>query len=149
MRNLLIMVLLLNFISSCKEDKSTERNNFVRERSAEIKDKDTLNDILKIEHPKPDQLVTSPLEFKGLARGYWFFEAEATAELLDENLQHLSQTNTTATGEWMTEDWVPFSGTMTFEKPSTETGFLVLHKANASGLKEHDMSDTIPVRFRR
>jgi len=36
---------------------------------------------------------------------------------------------------------------MTFEKPNTENGFLVLHKANASGLEEHAMSDTIKVQF--
>lgn len=113
------------------------------------KSRDTLNDLLKVDNPRPEQFIEPPLEIKGHARGYWFFEAEATAELLDDNFQTISQTNTTATGEWMTEDWVPFSGTMTFEDPSTETGYLVLHKANASGLERHDMSDTIPVRFRR
>lgn len=110
--------------------------------------RDTLNDVLRVENPVPEQLITSPLEITGVARGYWFFEAEAMAELLDGNLQKISETNTTAIGEWMTEDWVPFSGIMTFEKPATKNGFLVLHKANASGLKEHEMSDTIPVKFR-
>ncbi len=109
--------------------------------------KDTLNDLLRVENPVAGELITSPLEITGEARGYWFFEAEATAELLDGNLQKISETNTTAIGEWMTEDWVPFSGTMAFEKPATENGFLVLHKANASGFKEHEMSDTIPVKF--
>lgn len=142
------MVLLAIATVSCKGDRSTEDENFVKEKSSGTeKSRDTINDLIKVENPKPGQLISSPLEIKGEARGYWFFEAEATAELLDENLQQVSRTNTTATGEWMTEDWVPFSGTMTFEKPSTENGFLVLHKANASGLKENEMSDTIKVKF--
>ena len=108
---------------------------------------DAINDLLRVENPLPGQLIASPLEITGEARGYWFFEANATVELLDGNLQTISETYITALSEWMTTDWVPFTGTIVFEKPETENGFLVLHKANASGLKEHDMSDTIPVKF--
>ncbi len=142
------LILIAIFTASCKEDKSRNTTSPIPEIKRETeKSNDTLNNLLKVENPQPGQVVTSPLEITGVARGYWFFEAEATAELLDGNLQTISETYTTAIGEWMTEDWVPFSGTMTFEKPATKNGFLVLHKANASGLKKHEMSDTIPVKF--
>ncbi len=142
------LVLIAIVTISCKEEKSIDRTSPVTEIQQKTESSnDHLNDLLRVESPVPGQLITSPFKIKGEARGYWFFEAEATAELLDGNLQTISRTNTTAIGEWMTEGWVQFSGTLTFENPSTENGFLVLYKANASGLKEHEMSDTIPVKF--
>jgi hypothetical protein len=47
----------------------------------------------------------------------------------------------------MTEDFVPFEATIKFEKPDTETGFLVLERDNPSGLPEYDDELIIAVRF--
>ena len=47
----------------------------------------------------------------------------------------------------MTTDFVPFSVTLTFVKPATATGTLVLQKDNPSGLPEHDASVEMPVQF--
>ena len=144
------LLLITIFTVSCKDEKSIDRTFPMTEIQEKTeRSNDTLNDLLRVKNPVPGQLITSPLEITGEARGYWFFEANATVELLDGNMNQISETYTTAMGEWMTEDWVPFSGTLTFEKPATENGHLVLHKANASGLKENEMSDTIPVKFRR
>lgn len=148
MMRMFALVLIVILAVSCKGESSSDRTSTVTETQPKSESSnDTLNDLLRVKNPLPGQLVTSPLEITGQARGYWFFEAQATAELLDENLIKISETNTTAIREWMTEDWVPFSGTMSYEKPETKTGFLVMHKANASGLKEHDISDTIPIKF--
>ena len=143
-----LLTLIVIFTASCKNEKSQDPASPATEieQKEEILD-DNPNDLLRVENPRRGQLVTSPIKITGEARGYWFFEANATVELLDGNMNQISETYITAIGEWMTEDWVPFSGTMTFEKPATENGFLIFHKANASGLKEHDMSDTIPVKF--
>ena len=148
MARIYLLTLIVIFTASCKNEKSQDPSSPATEieQKEEILD-DNLNDLLRVENPRRGQLVTSPLKITGEARGYWFFEANATVELLDGNLNQISETYTTAMGEWMTEDWVSFTGTMTFEKPATENGFLVLHKANPSGLKEHEMSDTIPVKF--
>ena len=145
--NLWVLIVILTM--SCKEDRSLNPTPPIQDDPLKTEGSNkTIKNLLKVENPVPGQFIQSPLKIYGEARGYWFFEADATAELLDENLQKISETNTTAIGQWMTEDWVPFSGIMTFEKPATVNGFLVLHKANASGLKEHEMSDTIPVKFR-
>jgi hypothetical protein len=47
----------------------------------------------------------------------------------------------------MTEEFVPFTATLTFEQPETETGFLVLEKDNPSGLPEQADELRIPVSF--
>lgn len=134
--------------TSCKEEKSMKDTPPILEiRQKTERPSDTLNELLRVENPAPGQLIASPLEITGEARGYWFFEAEAPTELLDGNLQKISETNIIALGQWMTEGWVPFSGIMKFEKPATEKGFLVFHKANASGLKKHEVRDTVPVSF--
>ena len=148
MARIYLLTLIVIFTASCKDEKSQDPASPVTEieQKEEILD-DNLNDLLRVENPRRGQLVTSPIKITGEARGYWFFEANATVELLDGNMDQISETYTTAIGEWMTEDWVPFTGTMTFEKPATENGFLIFHKANPSGLKEHEMSDTIPVKF--
>jgi spore germination protein GerM len=49
--------------------------------------------------------------------------------------------------EWMTEEYVPFEATLSFNPPQTETGTLILSKDNPSGLPEHDDELRIPVRF--
>ncbi|MEK7513216.1 MAG: hypothetical protein AAB601_03375, partial [Patescibacteria group bacterium] len=54
----------------------------------------------------------------------------------------------TAEGEWMTEDFVPFTSTLEFPpQPPGAVGVLVLKKDNPSGLPEHDDELRIPVRF--
>ncbi|MFO7720864.1 MAG: Gmad2 immunoglobulin-like domain-containing protein [Gillisia sp.] len=142
------LVLLIILTASCKEEKSRNSTAPVTEMQQKTEiSRDSLNKFLRVGNPMPGQLITSPLKITGEARGYWFFEANAPVELLNGNLQTISETYITALGEWMTTDWVPFTGTMAFEKPETERGFFVLHKANASGLKEHNISDTIPVKF--
>jgi hypothetical protein len=57
-----------------------------------------------------------------------------------------------AQGEWMTQEYVPFSITLEFENPSFEADFskrgaLILQKDNPSGLPEHDDSLEIEIRF--
>jgi len=144
------LILLLIIAVSCKNEKSSETTSpsTVTPEKNEVSN-DTINDLLKVTNPAEGQLITSPLEITGDARGYWFFEATASVELLDGNMDQIAEKYITATGEWMTEDWVPFSGTITFEDPSTDNGYLILHRANPSGLEEHAMSDTIQVKFRR
>ncbi len=109
--------------------------------------KDTLKDLIQITQPLSGQNINSPLKIEGVARGYWFFEANFRIELTDENYQQITETYATATGEWMTEDWVPFTSTLTFSKPKFKYGYLIFHKANPSGLVEHEMSDTLEIRF--
>lgn len=106
------------------------------------------NAKIKLESPKANQLISSPLTVTGTARGMWYFEASFPVRLLDANNQELAVRPAQAQGEWMTEDFVPFSVTLTFANPSTATGKLILQKDNPSGDPARDEQIEIPVRFR-
>jgi hypothetical protein len=104
-------------------------------------------DKIAVSSPKVNETIQSPLVVKGKARGNWYFEASFPVRLLDANGKELAVVPAQAKGEWMTTNFVPFEVMLTFDKPATATGTLVLQKDNASGLPEHDASISIPVRF--
>ena len=97
--------------------------------------------------PLPNVLVQSPLVVTGEARGNWFFEASFPVRIFDSNGKELGVVPAQAKGEWMTTDFVPFEATLTFEKPTTETGTVVFQKDNPSGLPENDQSVIVPIYF--
>ena len=105
------------------------------------------NNEVVIESPREGEIMTSPFVVKGKARGSWFFEANIGVKLFDANgkliLAHYGMTDE----DWMTTEFVPFSSSLSFEIPETETGTLMIVKDNPSGLPEHDASYGIPVRF--
>ena len=88
-----------------------------------------------------------PLVIEGEALGTWFFEGVFPIMLLDSNGNAVARHFAQAQGEWMTEDFVPFKAQIEFEKPSTDTGTLILLKDNPSGLGENDAKFEISVRF--
>lgn len=106
------------------------------------------DDLIKVVYPKKDQIVTSPLQVTGEARGTWFFEASFPVRLLDANNNEIAVGIAQAQGEWMTQNYVPFKADIVFTSPTTDTGFLVLQKDNPSGLPEHDNELRFPIRFR-
>lgn len=108
---------------------------------------DKYSDMITVSNPMPNMIIESPLMVEGSARGPWYFEASFPVKLLDANGNLLVQTHAQAKGEWMTNDFVPFSAKVEFKKPTTETGTLVLEKDNPSGLPEHDAQVSINVRF--
>ncbi len=104
-------------------------------------------DLIHVTTPVTNAQVASPLIVTGEARGNWYFEASFPVVLLDATGKEIARAPAQAQGDWMTTDFVPFSVTLTFAKPTTATGTLVLKKDNPSGLPEHDDSVSIPVRF--
>lgn len=105
-------------------------------------------DLIKIDSPRPNTLVTSPLEVTGQARGTWYFEANFPVKLLDADGNVLAQIPAQAQADWMTEEFVPFKATLEFEMPTTATGTLILEKDNPSGLPEYNDSLIVPVKFK-
>ncbi|MBI4094962.1 MAG: Gmad2 immunoglobulin-like domain-containing protein [Candidatus Liptonbacteria bacterium] len=105
------------------------------------------SDRIRVRSVTPNQTVKSPLAVEGEARGFWFFEASFPVRLFDAQGNELAVTVAEAQDEWMTEEFVPFRATITFEPPNTEKGIVVLRKDNPSGLPEHDDELRIPVRF--
>lgn len=104
---------------------------------------------VRVTFPVEGGLVTSPLVVRGEARGYWFFEGSFPVKLYDAtNALLATGIAQTTTGEWMTENFVPFEASLTFTLPSTQVGTLVLERDNPSGLPEYDQAVSLPVRFR-
>jgi hypothetical protein len=106
-------------------------------------------DRLRLDSPLPEQVVRSPLEIRGEARGTWFFEASFPVKLLDAEGHELSNTHARAQGEWMTQAFVPYRATIAFATPSSDHGTLVLEKDNPSGMPEQAEQLRVPVRFAR
>jgi len=106
------------------------------------------DDLIIVDSPAPDSIISSPLTISGQARGNWYFEASFPVVLADETGAVIAQTIATAKSDWMTEDFVPFESTITFEKPLAGTaGTLILKKDNPSGLAEYDDELVIPIIF--
>lgn len=105
--------------------------------------------LIRLDQPKPNQEISSPLVVRGEARGYWFFEASFPVRLLDGNGNEISLNPPyiMTASEWMTEDFVPFEAMLTFVPPSTREGTLILEKDNPSGLPENADELRVPVKF--
>ncbi|MCR4279918.1 MAG: Gmad2 immunoglobulin-like domain-containing protein [Candidatus Komeilibacteria bacterium] len=111
-------------------------------------DWDKEDDIVRLHNPRPLTRVQSPLTISGEARGNWFFEASFPIELQDANGATIKEDFIMTSEEWMTENFVSFEKQITFTAPQTDTGFLILHKDNPSGLPENEDELRILVRFR-
>lgn len=96
-------------------------------------------DLIKVTYPMPGDEITSPLVIKGEARGMWFFEGDFPVVLTNWDGLIIAEGYASAEGDWMTEEYVPFTGTLNFEKPDFgEKGTLILQKDNPSDLPELD-----------
>lgn len=108
----------------------------------------SIPDMIEVQSPHINAEITSPLSVSGRARGTWFFEGSFPLVLVDWDGLIIAEGYATAQGEWMTEEFVPFTGTLEFEKPSYgKNGSLILRKDNPSGLPEHDAALEIPILF--
>ena len=106
------------------------------------------DEFIVVESPRPGAVITSPLKVRGRARGTWFIESDFPLILKDPKGQIIARGFATARGEWMTKDFVPFEGTITFEKPATgDRGILVFKKDNPTDRPELDDAMKLPVYF--
>ncbi len=95
--------------------------------------------------PKPNEELGQSFSIFGQARGSWYFEASFPIVLLDEARNELLTTVATAQGEWMTENFVPYSATVDLKTKYTGKAFLVLKKDNPSGDPSYDDQIEIPI----
>lgn len=105
-------------------------------------------DLIRINTPRPNQTILSPLSITGEARGSWFFEASFPVVLTDWDGKIIAQGIAQAKSDWMTSEFVPFEATLTFTVDKTaysNKGSLILKKDNPSGLPEHDDALVIPI----
>ncbi len=106
-------------------------------------------DLIQVENPGANEVITSPLFIRGKARGFWFFEASFPIKLYDDKGRLLATGIAQAQSDWMTDDFVLFSAELEFKSPDTEKGTLVLEKDNPSGLPENADELRMPVVFAR
>lgn len=123
------------------------RGNIFRENIGNELEKDNL---IRIASPRPNDKIKSPVEIRGAARGYWFFEASFPIFVVDWDGKIIGQGNATANNNWMTEDFVPFTASVQFDisqisgNPAitagkySKQGSLILKKDNPSGLPQND-----------
>lgn len=104
--------------------------------------------LIRLESPRPNETISSPVTITGEARGYWYFEATFPVVLTNWDGLIIAEGYAEAQDSWMTEDFVPFTAELTYsldEDIYSNRGTLILQKANASGLPEHDDALEIPV----
>jgi hypothetical protein len=123
--------------------KTPDGKTFVEDIGNELEK----TDLIKVENPRPNQTIISPLVIKGQARGTWFFEASFPIHLYDASGKEIAKTIAQAKSDWMTENFVPFEATLTFAVPSITNGTLVFSKDNPSGLKANDNELRMPIKF--
>lgn len=106
------------------------------------------NDLIRVTSPASQSVITSPVTITGMARGTWFFEGSFPISIVNWDGLIVGEGVATAQGEWMTEDFVPFTASITYTiDPQTpyNRGTIILRKDNPSGLPEHDDSMEVPV----
>ncbi len=105
------------------------------------------SNLITVTDLAPNQKIKSPLTVHGKARGTWFFEASFPVRVADADGNILGSGVAEANGDWMTEDFVPFTVKVTFTKPATKEGSVTFLKDNPSGLPENEDALVVPVQF--
>ena len=124
----------------CRHDERT----FVEDIGNELEK----TDLIRIDSPRPNAVIESPLTIEGEARGYWFFEGTFSMELLDADSSPIGRAIVFTQKEWMTENFVQFGAELEFLAPENKgKGTLILRRANPSGLPENEDSLQVPVLF--
>lgn len=127
----------------CRADDQT----FVEEITLSVAEQEKM-DLIRLTSVHEGDVISSPLKITGEARGSWFFEASFPVSLVNWDGLIIAQGIAQADGDWMTEDFVPFSVTLEFDKPDyKDNGALIMQKDNPSGLPEYDDALEIPIFF--
>jgi hypothetical protein len=112
-------------------------------------------DHIQVVSLKSGDHISSPLEISGLARGSWYFEASFPITVVNWDGLIIGEGYATAQSDWMTEDLVPFTATITFERPEniiagtySEKGAVIFKNDNPSGDPSRDMAVEVPVKFK-
>lgn len=127
------------------ESKKARDENFP---SVDIDETDSSaqeNSEIVVTSPLSDATVSSPLVVKGKALGNWFFEGVLPVSMEDENGNLLSAAPARALSDWMTEDFVEFEATLTFDPADNQTAVIVIKNDNPSGLPENSKKVEVPV----
>lgn len=102
-------------------------------------------EMIVIDTPKVEARVTAPITVRGKARGMWYFEARFPIEVQNADGIVIGQGFGIAEGEWMTEDFVPFTATVNLDAQYSGPAMLIIKKDNPSGEEILDASVAFPI----
>ena len=134
---IILVIIGVLFLHQQNKIQKTEMSQFQNEE-----------DIIHLFSPQPNELITGRFTIKGEARGSWFFEGTAPYYILSSDLVTVTSGVITAQGDWMTNEFVLFSGEVNFT-PFIESGYLVLKNDNPSGLAEKNLYYMVPLKFQQ
>lgn len=109
-----------------------------------------LSERVELDHPGPGSTVVPPVVVAGSAPGGWYFEATFPLRLTSPDGRSIADSFATARGDWMTGEQVPYRGVLRPAAGAAAGGgdaILLLERANASGLPEHDAEVRSPLRL--
>lgn len=148
---IIVLGLYIFLASKPAEAPTTDTPAVPDDQAEEIAEKD---DLIRLVSPKANGTVSSPLTLTGEARGMWFFEASFPVDIVNWDGLIIGSGIAQAQGEWMTEEYVPFTATLEFENPYSagdpdfmKRGWIILQKDNPSGLPENDNALEVPIYF--
>ena len=104
-------------------------------------------DAIIVKRPDAGDEIGHTFKVSGEARGTWYFEASFPIEVRDASGTVLYQGPVSADGDWMTEEFVPFSEEITVPGGYAGAATLILKKDNPSGEPDKDASVSVPVVF--
>lgn len=105
---------------------------------------------ISVTFPIAGDTVTSPMTVTGEAQGTWFFEGDFPIVVVNWDGLIIGEGYASAVGEWMTEEYVPFSGSVEIDLENIgeyHNGTVIFQRDNPSGLPEHDASVEVQVQF--
>ena len=92
------------------------------------------------------ETIQSPFTISGEARG-WYFEGSFPIHIVDAIGAPIASGLAQAKSDWMTNDFVPFTATVSFASPQSPDGTIILQKDNPSGDSSFDQEIRIPIQF--
>jgi hypothetical protein len=108
------------------------------------------DDLIMVESPRIGEKVTNPIVISGKARGTWFFEASFPIVVTNWDGLIIGEGFATAVGDWMTEEYVPFTATISYDVTKIgpySRGTLILKKDNPSGEPRFDNALEYQINF--
>lgn len=91
-----------------------------------------IGDGISVSKPMANEIISTPVEIIGEAKGNWFFEGSFPIKLTDKDGKIIAEAPAQALGEWMTSDSVPFRAILEFSAPKGSSGALIMMKDNPS-----------------
>lgn len=102
-------------------------------------------DLIRVSTPTPGSVTGKPVTVMGEARGNWYFEASFPIEVRSAAGAVIATGIAQAQGEWMTENFVPFTSTVQIPENFIGEAVLVLMNDNPSGMVENARSVSFPI----